>query len=289
MVQSMNERTNSGTGISGSTLKLIAIICMLIDHIGAGLVFYDIAGGQYLLTAGDRATELAIYYWLRRIGRTAFPIFCYQVVEGFFHTRSRARYLLNMFVFAIFSEIPFDLGLTFKRIPVGSGWVSMLKDHMETAWTAQNVFWTLALGLTAIWLIHTILNISEGKGAGTLAAGFAASCGVLTVISLTAQKLHTDYRWYGVCLITIFFIFYRYREKGMMNPALQKVLGCAAGYPLLGQLNMEWWSLPGFELICLASGKRGFLGRSRWKYAFYFFYPAHLILIYCIRCVLFGG
>ena len=275
--------------ISDSLLKTVALICMFIDHIGAGLVFYDIAGGMYLL-GSDRVAETAMYYRLRHIGRTAFPIYCYLLVEGFFHTRNRARYLIQLVLFAVLSEIPFDLALTFKRKPASSDWIILLRDNQELAHTAQNVFWTLALGLSAIWLIHLLAGrIKNTSSTLAKAAGFAAACAVTVVFSVTAQYYHTDYRWYGVCLITVFYVFYQLREYGLIDLAAQRLLGCAAGYLLLGQLNMEWWSLPGFILICFSSGRRGFLGRSWLKYFFYAFYPLHLILIYYLRCRLYGG
>ena len=67
-------------GFSGSTLKLIAIITMLIDHIGAAVI-------ARLLIAGQGSEMLyKIYYAMRAVGRVAFPIFCFLLVEGFFYT-----------------------------------------------------------------------------------------------------------------------------------------------------------------------------------------------------------
>ena len=92
------------------TLKMIAIISMLTDHVGC-ILFPD---------------ELIF----RAIGRIAFPIFCFLVVEGFFHTRNTWNYLMRLCIFAILSEIPFDLAFFGK--------VFYLQK--------QNVFMTLALG-----------------------------------------------------------------------------------------------------------------------------------------------
>ena len=77
-------------GLSGSTLKLIAIITMLIDHIGAAVI-------ARLLIAGQGSEMLyKIYYAMRAVGRVAFPIFCFLLVEGFFYTGSRKKYVMNM-------------------------------------------------------------------------------------------------------------------------------------------------------------------------------------------------
>ena len=71
-------------GLSGSTLKLIAIITMLIDHIGAAVI-------ARLLIAGQGSEMLyKIYYAMRAVGRVAFPIFCFLLVEGFF-TRAAGK------------------------------------------------------------------------------------------------------------------------------------------------------------------------------------------------------
>ena len=95
-------------GISGSVLKLIAVISMLIDHTaGHFLAHYAFANKVLLEVMGHKLTLLVI---LRKfIGRLAFPIFCFLIVEGFLHTKSRLKYALNLGIFAIISEVPWDL------------------------------------------------------------------------------------------------------------------------------------------------------------------------------------
>ena len=78
-------------GISADALKWIALLTMLCDHAGAVL--------------------FAQYPVMRLIGRTAFPLFVWLLVEGFFHTSSRKKYLGRMAFFALVSELPFDLAL----------------------------------------------------------------------------------------------------------------------------------------------------------------------------------
>ena len=72
------------SGITGSTLKLIALVSMLLDHIGAVLIAAPIP-----------------YYMLRLIGRIAFPVFCFLLVEGFFHTKNLNKYAVRLFLFAL--------------------------------------------------------------------------------------------------------------------------------------------------------------------------------------------
>ena len=112
-------------GISGSTLKMIAIVTMLIDHIGAAVL------ARLLMVNGlgelDQTNTDAIMQWLsangalygtytvmRMIGRVAFPIFCFLLVEGFLHTHDVKKYAMRLGLFALLSEIPFDLAFSSK-------------------------------------------------------------------------------------------------------------------------------------------------------------------------------
>ena len=129
-------------GISGSTLKMIAIVTMLIDHIGAAVL------ARLLMVNGlgelDQTNTDAIMQWLsangalygtytvmRMIGRVAFPIFCFLLVEGFLHTHDVKKYAMRLGLFALLSEIPFDLAFSSKILE----------------FNYQNVFFTLFIGL----------------------------------------------------------------------------------------------------------------------------------------------
>lgn len=75
--------------LDGTVLKLIACLSMFIDHLGA-VCFSGMMG-------------------FRIIGRLAFPIYCFLLVEGAVHTRNMKKYILRMGIFALISEVPFDL------------------------------------------------------------------------------------------------------------------------------------------------------------------------------------
>ena len=98
-------------GLSSFALKCIALITMIIDHVGA--ILYP---------------EARV---LRIIGRIAFPIYAFLVAEGFYHTKNVKKYMLRLLLFALVSEIPFDLALTGQILEFGH----------------QNVFFTLFAGL----------------------------------------------------------------------------------------------------------------------------------------------
>ena len=134
-------------GINGSTLKWIAALSMLVDHFAVVFRRGSILAGSPLLTSGQ-------YYFLRGVGRLAFPIYAFLLAEGFFHTRSVEKYLLRLLLFGLISEIPFDLAFE-------SAWLDM---------SYQNVFFTLFLGLLAVYLWDR------------LTCGDPASCGVTRVL-----------------------------------------------------------------------------------------------------------
>ena len=121
--------------LSGSALKMIAIITMLIDHIGAVILSMYPPAQKVLFTLLGR--EYSVYLIFRDIGRVAFPIFCFLLLEGFRHTRSRFRYGRNLLLFALISEIPWNLMFTNTL-------------HYER----QNVFFTLFLGYLAFCAIE---------------------------------------------------------------------------------------------------------------------------------------
>ena len=123
-------------GLSGSTLKLIAIVTMFIDHLG--VVAFETQISNYMVP----------YYIMRLIGRLAFPIFCFLLVEGFFHTRDVKKYALRLLVFAFISEIPFDLAF----------------NRQLFYWRHQNVFFHGKCRNQVIELIHqTHLSSAENR------------------------------------------------------------------------------------------------------------------------------
>ena len=137
------------TGITGSTLKIIAMITMLIDHIGATIVLQLVQRNSDNFDAfgNVRMTGMVIlYYVLRGIGRLAFPIFIFLLLEGFQYTHNRFLYIGRLLLFAIISEIPFDLAVNLSTN-------SILKGHV-LEFTSQNVFFTLAIGMIVLTVLE---------------------------------------------------------------------------------------------------------------------------------------
>lgn len=230
------------TGLSGSTLKLIALVTMLIDHFGAVVVV------RATHTPGfDREFWSYIYYPLRNIGRLAFPIFCFLLVEGFIHTSNVKKYFGRMVLFALISEIPFDLALT---------------DNLVDFWF-QNVFWELAVGILAMMCLQAI----EKKNLNYVVQ-VILRLGTIVFFSLGAEIMQLDYGMYGVISIVALYVF---RQKKL--PQL-----------LAGAISFCWEQVAplAFLLIAFYNGKRG----RNIKYLFYAFYPAHLLVLYFIARVM---
>lgn len=109
--------------LSGSTLKIIAIIAMAIDHFAASIILYGILMQEHPVFLGH-PISMAIPWWniyqvMRFIGRIGFPIFCFLLIEGFFHTSSKKKYAIRLFLFALLSEFPFDYALFDSPVNLG--------------------------------------------------------------------------------------------------------------------------------------------------------------------------
>ena len=216
-------------------LKLIACITMFIDHFGDAIV-----------PRLNFPFIYELYYILRIIGRISFPIYCFLIGEGLRHTRNQIKYLLRLLIFAIISEIPFNL---------------MVRGSLLCA-EYQNVFFTLFLGALAIYFYRNIKN-NLLKAILMLAA-----LGVSVIFK-------ADYGTAGMAVIVVLYFL---RE----HPIVQAI----AGYPLFGG---GIYAIAAFIPISMYNGQRGFIKHPVLKYAFYFFYPAHMLLLVAIRQLILKG
>lgn len=187
------------TGITGSTLKIIAMITMLIDHIGATIVLQLVQRNSDNFDAfgNVRMTGMVIlYYVLRGIGRLAFPIFIFLLLEGFQYTHNRFLYIGRLLLFAIISEIPFDLAVNLSTN-------SILKGHV-LEFTSQNVL----IGVLAICAAYGFRNQKKELQ-------MAVPCIVLSVLNMSelcaladAGIVHFYNGKRGLKLKWVFYIFY---------------------------------------------------------------------------------
>lgn len=241
--------------LSGNTLKIIACVTMLIDHIGAAIIIPLVQ--EEILPVGMSFNTLnTIYHAMRAIGRTAFPIYIFLIAEGFIHTSSRLKYALSLLVFAIISEIPYDYAFHSKIDP----------EH-------NNVYITLFLALITLWGVNAVCTYFQEKNLDPTLAMFASILIILTS-SAIVTLIQSDYKAYGIFLAVIFCFF---------KPLFP--LNVLAAYLVIASYNTEWQSFPAFILIFLYNQKQG-RKLGRYKYLFYAFYPVHLILLYAIRLLL---
>lgn len=217
----MSQLSPGKWGLTGFALKWIALAAMAVDHVGM--------------------TLLPQYELLRIVGRLAFPIYCFLLVEGAVHTANRRRYLMRLLLFALLSEVPFDLAV--------SGTVFDLRS--------QNVFFTLAMGLMAVYLME-LRNRYPYAVLGSAALVFAA------------QLAQTDYGGGGVLIILIFYLFRGKMAARVLAFSAVNVL-CYGGLQNYAILSMV-------PILCY-NGRRG----PRMKYLFYIFYPAHLLALCWLR------
>lgn len=249
VIGKVRKRIHDTGFINSFLLKLIAIIIMTIDHVGACIGTTYVDGRTYLsgLMTPDTYTQL------RTIGRVAFPIFCFMIVEGYFHTRDAKKYSLRLLVFAFISQVPFNLMLT--KAPFTKG-------------ASLNVYFTLFIGLVTIMCFEYCLKLyrnEERKRPVYIAIGIAI---ILSTISL-ADFLYTDYAGLGVIIILIFYFF---RDKPLLIFAGLNI----SIYYLSNSLEMYalWCMVP----ILLYNHKKG----PSMKYVFYIYYPLHMTVLYFI-------
>ena len=296
-------------GISGSTIKLIGIITMFIDHFAAALLTRMIID-RGLFSVMYSNDQDAIYQWLqengllffgmqflRMVGRLGFPIFCFLLVEGFGKTSNKLKYAVRLGLFALISEIPFDLAFSAKVLEFGYqnvyftlflGFLAMCAfDFLGKQKLPGAVRWIMSIAaLAVIWVWMTLerMNVivvgvccfvmvlallvfgwKKGMDRALILGGDLL---VLFLLMLLADFLKTDYSGMGVLTIAVMYALRASRVGSM-------AAGC--GVLTVMALN-EIWAF--FTLIPVAkyNGERGL----KLKYFFYAFYPVHLLLLWLV-------
>lgn len=228
-----------------ASLHIMAMAFMLCDHLWA--------------------TVLSDAQWMTCIGRLAFPIFAFLTVEGYFHTRDLKKYVLRLLLFAVLSEIPFDL--------LVSGSI-VYPFH-------QNVLWTFLIGLGMVYW-------NERAARSNRAVRLAVACVSLLLGSILGLVTFVDYLHAGVLTVLVFYFF---RGRSWSNRLLQLLCLGFINLKLLGGLSWEIslfhtsFSFPrqGLALLALIPiwlyrGRLGHRGPVL-KWVNYLFYPVHLLIL----------
>lgn len=234
----------------GNLLKLIAMIAMLCDH--AGKMLFP----QYAV--------------MRIVGRIAFPIYAYSLASGCVYTKNHLRYLKRIVLLALISQplyavalahtVPAMFSVSFAENPIKAIWTFYINS-----WNKPSILVTLAVGLMILWSIRN--------------RELVLTAGLLIFSYLIQNKL--DYGFKGIILILLFYLLC---SKWWLS------LPCVLAF-------MIWWGLKGsgYSLFGVSFGTQMFAvcalpliyihtksGVKLPKWMFYAFYPAHLILIYCL-------
>ncbi len=247
------EQTKSRGIINSFALHIIAMVIMLGDHMWATLFPY--------------------LNWLTCLGRIAYPIFAFMIAEGFFRTRNFKKYMLRMLVFALISEIPFDLIY---------GSTAFYPYH-------QNVLWTFMIALGLMRFLEWV------KSKGGIVRYILASVAACIVGFVVGTLTMVDYYGAGVLVV---LLFYFTRKRNFLSFIIQFAFLYYVFVELIGgyyypvtifghyfELVQEAFSLLALIPIWLYNGKHGY--SAKWfKYFCYGFYPGHLLILYIVWQIL---
>lgn len=161
---------------SGAKLKYIAFVSMLIDHFNKAIIYPNLDGGLF-----NRISDL-----FDILGRIAFPIFIFLLIEGYFHTRNKWKYLGTLLLFGIISEVPFDMFTS--------------AVFFEPNW--NNIMLTLSFVLAIIWIID-VLKEKLNKP-----LWYVISILIVAVMCFIAMNLGLDYEHHAVLIGYFIYIYF---------------------------------------------------------------------------------
>ncbi len=235
-------------GLTSNMLRTVAVILMLSDHIWA--------------------TYMSFGNWMTYVGRLAFPIFAFQIAQGFVHTSNFKKYALRLFGFALISEIPFNLFYS-------SRWFNPYH---------QNVLFTLLLGLFAIYVIDNAKKNHTAKNV-------VLSVLWLVLICIASVIGFVDYGFLGMLTVVMFYILRNFPFAWLAQLVAMVLInivffeGQVIPFELMGRMfEIPTQGFAVFSLIpiWLYGGKKGRSSKVM-QYGFYSFYPVHMLILYLIR------
>lgn len=237
---------NATKSVDAFRLKLLALVTMTVDH-----------------TAAARLVPASWFAPMRCIGRIAFPIYAFLLVEGIFHTHSRGRYLGRVLVLFLLSEPIYDYALRF-----------CCPD-----WSNQNILLTLTIALSAIWLTEAAeARLMRRNDPVPPALLWVLRLGICVIACVLAELLRADYGYGGILLIFSFYCF-RNQKIPLCIAVFFSLVYCIGFIEIFGLLAL----IP----LLLYRGQRGrALSRRGMQYAFYLYYPLHLAALLVVRTVL---
>lgn len=235
-------------------LHVMAMVFMLCDHLWGTVI----SGNE----------------WLTCIGRLTFPIFAFMIVEGYFHTKSLKKYVIRLLIFAVISEIPFNLAIG-----------SRLFYPMH-----QNVLWSFLISIGLIYLNELVKKIKRNKL--RIIIGIIVGASSVLVGALVGFITFVDYNAAGILTVLAFYFFrgrkwwcYIGQFACLWYINLEMLGGLEYVFPLFGRefsITQQSFALLALIPIWLYRGKQGY--HSKWlQYFCYAFYPAHLLILGIIK------
>lgn len=233
-------------------IKIIALVTMLIDHVG--YVLYGIV--PYWL-----------YFVLRCIGRISFPLFAYFVAEGFYYTKNKIKYFITILIFALISQLPYSL--------LFNGSTTML-----------NVLFTFLLSVV---LMFTFDKLWRETFLELKIAFVVIVFAMFTFVSILLPLLFDitfDYGFYGIMLTFAFYVFKFSKTEQIVSFVILLII-----YTLVNVIGtnitffsfISIFSIFAIPFIILFNGEKGKLNL---KYIFYWFYPIHIAILYIINILI---
>ena len=235
-------------GLTSNMLRAIAVILMLSDHIWA--------------------TAMSFGNWMTYIGRLAFPIFAFQIAEGFVHTSNFKKYALRLLGFALITEIPFNLFYS-------SRWFNPYH---------QNVLFTLLLGLLAIYVID---NARKNRTAKNIALSFLW----LALICIASVIGFVDYGFLGMLMVVMFYLLrnfpFAWAAQLVAMVLINIVFFEGQVFPIeifgrMFEMPSQGFAVFALVPIWLYGGRKGCSNKVM-QYGFYAFYPVHMLMLYLIK------
>ena len=234
--------------LSTAHLKWIAVFTMVLSHLAQTNLMYNM-GEEYWFMA-----DIFVF-----IGRIAMPIFCFFTVQAIIYTKNYKKYFFRLLAFALVAEVPYDLA--FYEKPFYS--------------YGQNVIFTILIAAFAIFLIDKLLKRDEN-----IIINIVGIILITIAAMYLAVLLRTDYSSMGVVAIVLIYL----ARNNKILSALALMIGFLFEFEVWGSVipisyGFVYLAIP---LIMLYNGKRG----NQNKWAFYIFYPAHLLVIYLMKLLI---
>ncbi|MBQ6846548.1 MAG: hypothetical protein IJO61_05395 [Oscillospiraceae bacterium] len=244
-------RQHSPVSLSMFALKIIAVVAMLSSHIV--IVFRD---------KFSQDTALWMYY----IGRLAFPIFAFTIANGWHRTHNKLFYILRILAMAVVSQIPFTLSL-----------YSASFDNFKSFFISSplNIGFTFLLAMLSLWIFDLLRKMSFPKVLSAVCAFIPA------FLFETLTPFHVDYGYFGVLLILVMYITMGDDSLMLLSSVAVFAAMCATFGDLVMTVRLDVFLcyIASAVLLMFYNGRMG----AKSKYAFYIFYPAHLLVLYLLN------